>query len=242
MRTVVVVNPAVGHFSGPDEPLWYVEPYFEALAWRLRRSGVAVEYLGRDMATRERVWEALRGRPRAVAAAGHGDAATYTGYMAEPVLWVGMDREGYDYSWTAGSDMLVLSCFTAARLGPHMVERGARSYLGWAWEFAFPVRYGSRRAASWQESPERLFLEPVEVAFALAASGEWTPARALGYIGATYASSAGDPSLPHHYRALLIYDAAGARLAGGAFELTPDLALTAAVAFAAGLIAGLGLE
>ncbi len=64
---------------------------------------------------------------------GHGDYDLYTGHAGEPLLLCG----AYDPAEVAGRALHLLSCRTAARLGPDTVDQGAACYLGYDENFTF---------------------------------------------------------------------------------------------------------
>ena len=129
--------------------------------------GVELYYLYREAAVRERAWECHRrdGGVVYVVGCGHGNEKTYTGYRLNKIYWVDMLGDGFDPSWVRNRVFLLLSCLTAAELGPYMVERlGVWSYVGWDREFVFWVRIGYRKMGESPSYPDWYFLKPVEEA------------------------------------------------------------------------------
>lgn len=67
-----------------------------------------------------------------VSAAGHGLYDTFLGY-SDAVLW----KTGMDLSHLTGKIVHLLSCRTAAKLGPEIVSGGARAFWGYSENFRF---------------------------------------------------------------------------------------------------------
>jgi len=154
---VIVVNPVVGHSSGPGEALWYIEPYYAQIWEAVSGRADAASYLYGSGATQQNWVLAIRNvRPTHVCAVGHGDEDTYTGYRLERLMWVGCPDENVP----AGAECFMLSCRTAARLGPWAVEKGVAGYLGWREDYVFWVNIGSRKER--ERSMDWFFLAPIE--------------------------------------------------------------------------------
>jgi hypothetical protein len=64
---------------------------------------------------------------------GHGSYTTYTGDHYDPIFSVGQ----YQAAEAAGKVIHLLSCQTAAELGPDMVASGCKAYFGYDVNFTF---------------------------------------------------------------------------------------------------------
>jgi hypothetical protein len=64
---------------------------------------------------------------------GHGSETTYTGDNGDPILSVG----SYAPAEVAGKVLHLLSCQTAAQLGPDCVANGCKAYFGYDVNFTF---------------------------------------------------------------------------------------------------------
>lgn len=64
---------------------------------------------------------------------GHGSPTTYTGHLGNPILKVG----AYDPAEVRGKVIHLLSCQTARQLGPDVVAKGARAFVGYYENFVF---------------------------------------------------------------------------------------------------------
>ena len=193
---VLVVNPVEGLTSGPDEPLWYVEPYMDAV---FRQTG---DYLlKKDRAVREEIWPATREHD-IILATGHGQASAYTAYQLQRVYWVDMFRDGFQPSWLRNRKFFLLSCLAGQVLGKWLVDAGASAFLGWKVPFAFFCDYGERREG--EEHPDWLYLKPAEEAMIIFA--EQGPKQAYSYLVEKYTEYAEREDLPERYRAALRAD------------------------------------
>jgi len=218
----MVINPVEGHTSGPYEALWYAEPYFKQIRDYLEGRGVSVSYLYKEKAVKDRVWGVLSGGwHRYIIAVGHGSPRLYTGYRLNHVFWVDMEEKGYSYQWTSGTVLLMFSCSTALGLGPEFVNNGAWSYLGWEAPYAFYTKLGTRKGGNWRESPDLLFLKPIEEAFARCATDEFTPGEAYSYIYDAYTRHLENPDIPERWRRTIKYDRDNMKLLGNTTSPPP---------------------
>lgn len=254
-----MLNPEEGHASGPREALWYAVPYFEQVRDYLRSRGVRVEYLYREEAVRAAAWARVEElRPSYFVGVGHGSATTYTGFRLNKILWVDMVgaaglggqaelAERWNPEWGRRTVFLLLSCVTARELGPWMANSGmAWSYLGWDHLFGFIANVGKRKGADWRESPDVLFLGPVEEAFARCAAAELSPGATYVSIRSRYSSYVASPEVPERWKALLRHDMIHMRVLGGlgnppgvpGVPRVPRELLAAAAGAAAGLAVG----
>ena len=211
----MVINPEVGYHDSPMDALWYAVPYFEQIRDYIRGKGISTTYLYRDRAVKDVVWYNLsRAKHTFIIGVGHGNNTTYTGYQVRRIFYVGMEDDGYDFTWTRGTVFLLLSCLTANQLGPYMVHNAAWSYLGWDIEFGFYLRYGVRKGTDWRNSPELLWHKPIEEAFARCATGEYSPEDAYNYIYRKYTEYILNPEIPVRYKELLRVDRDHMKLIG----------------------------
>jgi hypothetical protein len=98
----------------------------------MRARGFSVDDLFDGDATRYLVLESLRrSDPILFVGCGHGDSGTFTGQNREFIFWTCDCRE------VAGRVIYLLSCLTANVLGPDMVRKGARCYIGYRVEFTW---------------------------------------------------------------------------------------------------------
>jgi len=214
MWNVMITNPEEGHTSGPEEALWYIVPYYEQIRDYLRGK-VNVTYLYRSDAVRDRVWSELREKRYVYfIGVGHGGDDVFTGYRLDEIFWVDMEGAGWSHYWTRNSVLLMLSCLTAARLGPWMDEKDCWTYIGWSEEFAFYVNMGSRKGADWIETPERLWFDPIEEAFSKCAAAEITPGECYEHIRRKYEDHISNPEIPERYKSVLEHDLRCMRLLG----------------------------
>jgi len=141
--------------------------------------------------------------------------SVYTGYRLDYVFFTDMRDGGYSPEWTSGTVFLLLSCLTAKELGPYMTDvLGAWSYLGWDVEYAFWLSFGRRKGGSWWETPDLLFLRPVEEAFSMCAAGEVSPGGAYDHIYRSYTAYLEDPEIPDRFKPTLRSDRDHMRLLG----------------------------
>ena len=242
----LVINPAVGHASGPYEALWYIEPYYEQVRDYLLARGRLHAYLHRGDAVREKAWPALPSVTYVVAV-GHGNTDVFTGYRLSYIFWVDMTEKGFRSEWARDRVFLMLSCLTARRLGPWMVDSlGAWSYLGWDIPYTFVVYLGRRKGADWRATPDRLFFDPVEEAFSRCATMEYAPGECYDHIYRRYTEHLQNPHVPERWKAIIRADRDHMRLLGhrdhppGVARRVSALSLLAAAPIAAlgGLIMG----
>jgi len=107
-----------------ENHLWRYAPLW---AWRVDR-------LRKRDATRIRVVEAIESvDPQLVAGCGHGAPNLFTGQFGVPIFSVCTEDV------LARRIVFLLSCDTAAELGPDAVRKGARAYIGWDAPVVFVV-------------------------------------------------------------------------------------------------------
>lgn len=179
------MNPVCGHVCGPYDAVWYWIPYGRQVRDYVKNRGVGVVYLEGQQDVRDNVWNALKNNNDIVyiTGCGHGDSDVYTGYLLNYIFWVDMTNNGFKPQWAKNKVFLLLSCLTAQDLGPWMVNKlGAWSYIGWYEEFVLVINMGQRKGSSWQQTPDLLFLKPVEIAMAKLSVNEITPGQAYDYI------------------------------------------------------------
>lgn len=98
--------------------------------WRDR--GFEITDLHGDDAVRTRVLDALAAAdPVFFFGVGHGNADVFTGQGYDKIFWT------CDCGELAGRVAYMLSCVTAARLGPDAVSKGAACYIGYADTFGW---------------------------------------------------------------------------------------------------------
>ena len=107
----------------------HVYPYLESKGFRIIRcQGASAR---RDIVASE----ARRDDIIYITGAGHGDKRTYTGNCEPPIFQVGT----YQPEEANGKVVHLLSCETAAELGPDFVKHGCRAYFGYNDNFTFPL-------------------------------------------------------------------------------------------------------
>ncbi len=200
MAKIVVVNPVFGHTGGPQEALWYWEPYGDQIHDFLRSRGIDHAYLKAQDATGEKVRAAVEPGSK-LAICGHGSYDTLTAYRLDPVYWVDMTARGIQVP--AGAEIFALSCETAKQLGPWMVQNGLAGYLGWEEDFIFYVIIGVRKDP---DAYDYHFLKPIEEAMEKWLAGEWTLEDAYRYIYVDYQAKAGSPRYPPDVRQAFLWD------------------------------------
>jgi len=217
---VMVINPVEGHTSGPMEALWYSEPYFEQIYEYLRRleatGQLRVIHVHKEAARRGEIWGNMSAdKFHYVVAVGHGNDKVYTAYRLEKVFWIDMRNAGFKPEWAKDTVFLMLSCVTAAKLGPWMHNTmGAWCYVGWDHLFGFFVRVGVRKGGDWRNSPDMLWLKPIEEAFKRCASQEMAPVDVVNYIKRKYAEAIHNPEVPERWKGVLAHDLKHLKLIG----------------------------
>jgi len=94
--------------------------------------GYTITDLPGDRAVREEVLKALTtDDPIFVFGVGHGNETTYTGQGYDKIFW------SCDSGELADRVVYLLSCITAAELGPDTVDKGARCYIGYSETFGW---------------------------------------------------------------------------------------------------------
>lgn len=213
---VLVVNPVVGQTSGPNEALWYAEPYFQQVyeyASSKLGSG-SVTYLYERGAVRSEWASALAQLPARIGGVGHGNEAAYAGYRNEVLVQVGAADE---FVPRPGAELFILSCRTAAQLGPWLVsEKGAAGYLGWRTDYSFWAVWGVRKRGGIDQA----FLGTIEEAAKRWLAGEWTLEQAYRYIYDDYMAKASNPDYPPDVQAAFWLDAQYMTLIRGAAART----------------------
>jgi len=118
-------------------PNYEIATYLGHLALRhavdyFKDKGYDVDDLVGDKAIREDVLRSLRTRdPIFLFGVGHGNETTFTGQYHDKIFWK------CDSSDLSGRVVYLLSCITAAELGPDAVNKGCRCYIGYDKEFVW---------------------------------------------------------------------------------------------------------
>lgn len=101
---------------------------------RLRRQGYQITTLAGPLARRLYVSSELhRANMIYITAMGHGDERSFTGDFFDPILQIG----SYTVDEARGKIFHLLSCRTAAQLGPDLVRNGCRAFFGYDENFTF---------------------------------------------------------------------------------------------------------
>ena len=109
----------------------YVYPYLES-------SGFGLVYCQGEAARRENVASAAcRDDVAYITGSAHGSDTEYFGYDCWPIFQVG----DYQPEEVDGKVIHLISCLTAADLGPDFVTNGCRAYFGYKRNFAFHPDY-----------------------------------------------------------------------------------------------------
>ena len=109
----------------------YVYPYLEAKGFKIVR---CQGFLARRIYVAP---EAARDATIYITGVGHGSYTTYTGDYFDPIF----DMENYQTEEVAGKVVHLLSCRTAASLGPDLVLHGCRAYFGYDENFTFIMKF-----------------------------------------------------------------------------------------------------
>ncbi|MEM2475582.1 MAG: hypothetical protein QW407_06620, partial [Thermofilaceae archaeon] len=139
-------------------------------------------------------------KPTHVCGVGHGDEETYTGYRLESLMWVGCP----DANIPLSAECFILSCRTAAKLGPWVVEKGVVGYLGWSADYVFWVNYGQRKG---EGTVDRYFLGPIEANATAWILGQKTLAKAASDLKEYYYSEARSGRWPPDVASTFWWDA-----------------------------------
>jgi hypothetical protein len=148
-------RPAVATVTRPD---FDQATYCGALALAhavdyMRARGFSVDDLAGGDAARAKVLDSLaRSDPIFFLGEGHGSGDRFTGQGLEPIFWTCDCRE------VAGRIIYLLSCLTGNVLGPDMVSKGARCYVGYRVEFTWMQERAQDPLA---DRYGRAFFEPV---------------------------------------------------------------------------------
>jgi len=119
----------------------------------MRSRQIDVEDLASSRATRSSVVSSLTGRdPALFIGVGHGSASVFTGQNQEKIFWKCNCRE------LAGRVTFLLSCLTGRELGPDIVSKGGRCYMGYNEEF---IWVQERAVNPLEDRLGRPFFEPV---------------------------------------------------------------------------------
>ncbi len=105
----------------------HVHPAFAA------RGFTVISLTGVDDVRTKFVPEAKNGLTVYIGGVGHGSYTVYTGHFGNHILEVGF----YDPAEVAGKAIHLLSCETAAQLGPDTVANGAKCFAGYTENFNF---------------------------------------------------------------------------------------------------------
>jgi hypothetical protein len=138
----------------------YALPYcYHALKYAvdyMRGRGMTVIDLERDMAVREQVLDALRRYdPILYFGCGHGSPSEFTGQYVRTIFYACDSRE------LAGRVVYLLSCETGQRLGPDIISKGGRAYVGYKEDFGFYTPASDRPEDVMNDPMSRAFFEPV---------------------------------------------------------------------------------
>jgi len=107
-----------------------------------------------SLASKESFREAVgTADPSFIVGVGHGLPYEFTGDDKQVIM-----RVGDDVSYLKGRVVYLLSCYTGQELGRYLVERGARSFIGYTHPFMFVVK-GSSDPLS--DAYGKYFFEPV---------------------------------------------------------------------------------
>ena len=186
--TVLIINPVCGHRCDEREALWYIEPYWKQIKETLDKANIENIYRYKEEAKKNYIWnDHAFQKPKIIIGAGHGNVNVFTGYKLNLIYYVNMHEDDFPIDSIKNAIFLMLSCLTAKELGPYIVHRlKAKAYLGWEKEYTFVVKWGKRKGSNWKESPDLLFLKPIEEAFVKVGLGEFTPEEAYNYIKLKY--------------------------------------------------------
>jgi hypothetical protein len=119
----------------------------------MRARQIDVEDLAGSMATRSNVVNSLMRRdPALFIGVGHGSASVFTGQNLNRILWKCNCKE------LSGRVTFLLSCLTGRELGPDIVNKGGRCYIGYREDF---VWVQERDVNPLEDRLGRAFFEPV---------------------------------------------------------------------------------
>jgi hypothetical protein len=119
----------------------------------MRARQVDVEDLAGSMATRSNVVNSLMSRdPALFIGVGHGSASVFTGQNQEVIFYKCNCRE------LSGRVTFLLGCLTGRELGPDIVDKGGRCYIGYKEEFTWVQE---REVNPLEDGLGRAFFEPV---------------------------------------------------------------------------------
>jgi len=148
-------RPAVAAVTRPDfdEPTYLGMLALAHAVDYMRARGFSVDDLAGGDATRARVLDSIaRLDPVFLLLMGHGDPNRISGQNREVIFWTCDCRE------VAGRVIYALSCLTGLGLGPDMVGKGARCYVGYRVEFTWTQERAQDPLA---DRYGRAFFEPV---------------------------------------------------------------------------------
>ena len=137
-------RPGVIAVTRPDFDLatHYGSAWFSLVIDAARRRGFTVVDLHRGAATRVEVERALASMdPELFTGVGHGSASVFTGHLLDPIF-----RACVNDGQLRDRVVYLLSCLTGRRLGPSMVRKGCRAYVGYreVYGFVIDLRYRDR--------------------------------------------------------------------------------------------------
>ena len=130
-------RPGVIVVSRPDfEPAThYGAAWFGVVVEEAKRRGFTVVDLYGDAAVRSEVEKALASMdPILFTGVGHGNATTFTGQRLDRIF-VACENDNL----LADRVVYLLSCYTGLKLGPSMVRKGCRSYVGYFLPYVFVI-------------------------------------------------------------------------------------------------------
>ena len=198
-QKVLILYGGYGHTCGPSEALWYSKPYIDYIVSKCIEHNVQYKCLVCEDSRRVNVWN-LHSCEKfdIVIANGHGREDVLTTYRLDPVYFIDMVGQGFKRDWVENSTFLTISCLTAAKLGPFMVNNlGVLNYLGFVKEFVMYVHYGRRWfSGDWRFSLDILFLKPLAEAFTKFITGEFTIDDVYNYIKQKWEEYLRDPLIP----------------------------------------------
>jgi len=198
-KKILILYGGYGHTCGPSEALWYGKPYLDYITSKCIENNVYCKYLICENSTRVNVWRIHDiEKFDTVIANGHGREDVLTTYKLNPVYYIDMVKDGFRSEWVRDSTFLTISCLTAAKLGPFMVNNlGVLNYLGFVKEFVMYVHYGRRWFSNdWRLSLDILFLKPLAEAFTKYVIGEFTIDDVYNYIKQKWEEYLRDPLIP----------------------------------------------
>jgi len=211
MRTMII-NPLCGHTCDENDGLWYIYPYWQQI-YDYVKNKIGTQntlYFEKEQAVKDVIWTAHDTfKPDVVIATGHGNYWVYTGYKLNTIYITDMREQGFKKEWAHDKTFLVLSCRTAKELGKYFINPftlGAKYYLGWDEDYVILVVKGRRKGSHWYETPDLLFLKPIEEAFEKVGAGEWSAEQAYEYIRRKYEEHLNNPEIPDDCKKWIEWD------------------------------------